>query len=142
MIVTLKYIDNTGTAQQKDYDVALCSGIDDADSVDFFPASDLTRLINGDYYNLPLQAFNRSPRLDFGIIPVKADRIFVFNFYFQKNASSVHENYLIYNGETIQVEFDRRALQFNWINNIYYQKSLVIDFKEKTARTTAPSSWS
>ena len=141
MIITLQYIDNTGTTQQKDFDVALVSGIDDADAVDFFPETGMQRLINGDYYNLPLQAFNRAPTVDFGVVPIKTDRQFIFNFYFQKNASGVHENYLIYNGETIQVEFDRKNLNFKWINNIVYQKSIQIEFKEKAARTSAPSSW-
>ena len=142
MSITLQYVDPTGTTYSNTYSRPLSNpGIDDADEVSFYPDVDIQRLLGGSYYALPPQVANRVITVDFGVIQNQSDRIFIFNFFFQKNDSGVPENYIVYNGETIQVEFDRKALKFDWINNISVQKSLILRLYEKTSWSSLPASW-
>jgi hypothetical protein len=142
MAITLQYVDSNGATQSNTYARPLLNpGIDDADEVAFYPEVNIQRLAGGNYFTLPPQVANRVITVDFGIIPNQSDRIFIFNFFFQKNASGVCEDYIVYNGETIRVDFDRRDLKFNWINNVQYQKALILKLYEKTSWSSMPASW-
>ena len=141
MSIILQYVDGTSTTQSITLTELYDKGIDEPDDVLYYPEAKIQRAAGGNFWTLPLQCFNRVMTVNVGIVSDFATRIFFHNFYFTKNASGVHENYIVYGGETIRVEFDRSALKNIWKEDCQYEKAYQFTFYEKMSRTTMPASW-
>jgi hypothetical protein len=79
----------------------------------------------------------RIPKVDFGVLQTKADRIFIRTWMKQT------DKVLYYDNEECQVVlYDPTGYSQPWAENLEIGRSAALKLREKTAWTTAPPSWS
>jgi len=112
------------------------SGIDDPDSIEFFP-SELLQLPNGNYFRREPKVFNRNIMVKLGVLQTKSKRVFLAEFAFKAKYTA-----LIYGSEEIEVvPRDPKQFQNEWLDDCSLEKYYVLDFIEKNGQTTNPTSW-
>ena len=149
LYVILVYIDDLGNEHSYGYSILSIQGFDGTDYTKFYPEQDCGRLLNGGYYSLPPQTFNRRIPVDFGIVSdmsmsvqsrgvnLNYARIFLARFFDCENKKS-----LIYKKEELEIILEnQKSLKAKWINDVSLQKSFQIVFLERNARTTIPDLW-
>lgn len=117
----------------KTYKVLGVRGADDFDEIEMHNAFQNTADAGELFENF--DSWRRIITIEFNVMPLQADRTFLFNFMFAMNTKVIE-----YNGQTIEVvSYSPDGFQNEWIDNIKTAKKFTLRFKEKTSLTTVPA---
>jgi hypothetical protein len=131
--VTLKY--NGGTTT-KAYSVLGVRGLDDVDDLEFWPKIQHERLDGSMSENV--KAFRRIITIDFGVILVKADRVWLVSFLIAPDkivtCASPAEDVPVVLGNV-------DGMANEWIEGLEFARAFTLSFKETAVLGAAPAAW-
>lgn len=93
------------------------------------------KLLDGSYYEDEVPSYNRNITVSLGPVMEKSDRIFLFDFWMTNTKR------LIAQGDEVSVARGGENFSNTWLEGLDFAKSFTLPFKEKTARTTNPTSF-
>ena len=127
--ITLKY-----AAESKTFDVLYVRGLDDVDDFRLWPRIS-NKLLDGSLVEKNI-GFGRNITIDFGVIPLAADQIWLLNFLIasDKVISCPAEDVPVVLGNT-------DGVASVWLLDLEFAKSFVIQFQEVSINTGAPAAW-
>lgn len=134
---TLSYIDSNGNERSYTFNPRSYKGQGEPDAVNYYPSQDCGRALNGNFYTLPRQSFNREISINSGIIRDAYARKFLHNFVFCNNDKTVY-----YGNEKISVRLkDPSVLRNFWNDDCSLAKAYKFDLVETVSRNSKPTIW-
>jgi hypothetical protein len=128
------YVDDIQAFSGKSYTVMGVRGMTDPDEVEL-NAAEPVKLIDGSYFAYDVASYNRVISVDFGVVSVQADRVFLFT------ALCKAQQRIIYSGEEVTTVRSGSGFANEWLQGVDFAKAFSMPFREKTARSSNPTSW-